>query len=196
MRLSFLRSITFMIIACCLTPFYYPTAHGEENWVEYVVQACKKADMKCLAACERVQKAGQLKSLILDPYYTCKAVMDNLETKPLVGKACGATSCIVRLKLHAVDTVKDIFRYAGQGYSVILTYSVPEDGPVHDEISASISSPSGTITKLYKECGGDGWCPDDWTHKSGPLTNANIKILAYRSPTTDIVLQIPRSRAK
>jgi hypothetical protein len=182
MTFSFFRQIAFVTVAFCSTSFSH--LRVEANDLD-IGRACEREDRKCYAACTHLQKLGLLKNLDIMTGETCEVVLTQFGSKPLVNRACGTNSCILRLKPMAANTSGNIRRYAGGGYSVALTWA-------SDEVSASIFSPAGVITKLYRMCGeADGHC-GDWIHRSGPLTNAEINVINASNPREDIILKIPR----
>jgi hypothetical protein len=183
MRLKLVLGFTIPLIL-------FSAESSARDWNEVVDRVCNEgnaSESACFAACKKVEAAGALETLPMVSINNCKNILGNRESKPLRDKACGTSTCIVRLESkNSGNARRGTSRYAGNGFVVeILEKSSEVPGSSDTLFYATIHSSRG-VTSIIKDCAGDGSC-DDWQYKSGPLKNATITTL-----NKGIILQFPR----
>jgi hypothetical protein len=179
-------------LAAAATCLALTMANGwAKDWTRTVSGACNGENAStsaCFRACKQVESVGSLGELPEVFLNNCKYALANGESKPLKSQACGMSSCIVRLRPNGPSNArKGNYSYSGGGFTVYMTVKPSAVAGSSDTIiSATIRSPNGGITKIVKDCAGDGSC-DDWQYNSGPLKNSKIS-----NTERDIILQFSR----
>lgn len=171
-----------MVVALLLVfslPAMAFAADGDESAVSV---ACNSgSNLKapaCIRQCGIAEKTGRINDLSRAMSSSCRAALRDQEVKSLKGSACGASSCVIRLR-------KSGGAYAGSGYRLVISeHGSPMAGNFR---RVATVSGKGAMT-FQSDCGAGssgscgGYVPKAGTPSGASLTHAG----------GDIVLTLPK----
>lgn len=144
----------------------------------------------CFLVCKKYE--NKLGDISKAQRSNCVSALNNTENRLLTKKACGSSSCIIRMRMSSRKALpasgaleNTQFMYAGSGYSLTILAKGQEVGGYR--FYATVSGPGASRAKLENNCSGNG-C-DGWEQQSGNLSISDITMLSIFEGK-DIILNV------